>query len=182
MPHTSGLPDVTPESVRWPVPSCPPHVVPEQAVTLKRQRPQPLEPRSGSGVQGARPRPRLATDPRHHPRPGQAVQPRSARAQAQPGLPAGRAVSRPPRAPSPPPAPTAHPREEGRAARARQALNFPLAPPGPGSSPAARCMAWRAGAGLVPASEPSRNFDQVGGPRAQGRPRRQRRPNVQSTL
>lgn len=52
MPHTSGLPDVKPESVRWPVPSCPPYVVPEQAVTLKRQRSPPLEPDSGSRMRG----------------------------------------------------------------------------------------------------------------------------------
>lgn len=94
-------------------------------MTLKRQRPQPLEPRSGSGVQGAGPRPRLATDLRHHPRLGRAVQTRSARAQAQPGLPAGRAVSRPPRAPSPPPAPTTHPREEGRAAPRAPGVELP---------------------------------------------------------
>lgn len=52
MPHTSGLPDVKPESVRWPVPSCPPYVVPEQAVTLKRQRSPPLEPDFGSRMRG----------------------------------------------------------------------------------------------------------------------------------
>ncbi|DAA14681.1 TPA: mKIAA4201 protein-like [Bos taurus] len=50
----------------------PPPPPPRRAVTLKRQRPQPLEPRSGSGFQGAGPRPRLAADPRHHRRLGQA--------------------------------------------------------------------------------------------------------------
>lgn len=182
MPHTSGLPDVTPESVRWPVPSCPPHVVPEQAVTLKRQRPQPLEPRSGSGVQGAGPRPRLATDLRHHPRLGRAVQTRSARAQAQPGLPAGRAVSRPPRAPSPPPAPTTHPREEGRAAPRAPGVELP---PRASQSRVLHCRVVRglesgsrAGAGLRAIQKLRPSW----GPRTQGRPRRQRRPNAQSTL
>ncbi|XP_068817478.1 collagen alpha-1(I) chain-like [Capricornis sumatraensis] len=131
-------------------PSPPP---PRRAVTLKRQRPQPLEPRSGSGLQGAGPRPRLAADPRHHRRQGQAVQPRGARAQARSGVPAGRAVPGPPRraqaaarAPSPPPAPTTHPREgAGVSSRARRELPPRVSPvPGP---PRPR------GAGLVSGSQ-----------------------------
>ncbi|XP_070325921.1 collagen alpha-1(I) chain-like [Odocoileus virginianus] len=137
-------------------PPPPPPPPPRRAVTLKRQCPQPLEPRSGSGLQGAGPRPRLAADPRHHRRLGQAVQPRGARAQARSGLPAGRAVPGPPRAPSPPPAPTTHPREgAGGSKRARRELP-------PRVSPAPR-PPRPSGAGPGE-REPSRNFSQVGVP------------------
>lgn len=175
MPHTSGLPDVTPESVRWPVPSCPPHVVPEQAVTLKRQRPQPLEPRSGSGFQGAGPRPRLAADPRHHRRLGQAVQPRGARAQARSGLPAGRAVPGPPRAPLPT-------RGRRRAAPRAPGVNFPLA------SPASRVLHARVVRGLVRGSQAGAGLRAIQklrpswGPRVHGRALSPRWTRVQGAL
>eukprot|EP00070_Physeter_catodon_P030861 XP_028337755.1 collagen alpha-1(III) chain-like [Physeter catodon] len=50
------------------------------------------------------------------------------------------------------------------ALKAEQTLRAPGSCPRPGSSTAAWCKAWRAGAGLVPAPEPSRNFGQLGVP------------------
>ncbi|XP_055281868.1 collagen alpha-1(I) chain-like [Moschus berezovskii] len=128
--------------------ALPPPPPPRRAMTLKRQRPQPLEPHSGSGLQGAGLRPRLAADPRHHQRLGQAVQPSGARAQAGSGLPAGRAAPGPPRAPSPPPAPTTHPREgAGGSSSARRELPPRVSPvPGPprprGAGPGEREPGW----------------------------------------
>lgn len=170
MPHTSGLPDVTPESVRWPVPSCPPHVVPEQAVTLKRQRRHPLKPCSGSSVQGAGPQRRLATTPRHLPRLALAVQPRSTRTQVQPALPGSRAFQ------GLPLAPTTHP---GKGVVPRTAsVNSPLAPPL--SRALRRCVVpglesgSRAAAGL----QATQKLRPSSSPRARGR----RLPTVQGTL
>lgn len=167
MPHTSGLPDVTPESVRWPVPSCPPHVVPEQAVTLKRQRPPPLEPCWGSGVQSAGQRRRLAADPRHHQRPSRAVRPGGVRTQAQPGHSAGLVVPSGPaaaRLQAPPRAPITHSgRARGHSPRTRRE-HPPCTSPVPGPPLLRGARPGEREAGWCQTQESSRNLGQVGVP------------------
>lgn len=95
---------------------------------LKETAPAPLEPCSGSSVQGAGLRRRLAAAPRHLPRLARVVQPRSTRTQAQPGLPASRAR------PGLPLAPTAHPRE-GVVPPAPSVNSPPRTSPVPGPPP-----------------------------------------------
>lgn len=115
------------------MPSCPPHIVPEQAVTLKRQRPPPLEPCSGSGVQRAGQRRSLAADPRHPPRPSRAVRPTG---------------QRPHPGPAPPRASATHSeRAKGRSPSARRERPPCTSPvPGPpllrGARPGEREAGW----------------------------------------
>lgn len=90
--------------------------------------------RPWSLAQGAGPWRRLAAYPWHHPKLGRVVQPSSARTQAHPGLPAGRAVpvARPPRTPRPSARAHYPPREGGCSARARSELPRRTSPvPGP---------------------------------------------------